>query len=439
MRASVAERPNCRFAPRADERPPKKLQRRTFYKSFVNVRNLRHAPLIQCSVVFPAKKENPKEQSMVKTIRTLFVVALALAAGLSARGNAETGHRAGAVFVMTNAAEKNQVIAFKRNADGSLTEQAAFPTGGRGSGGVTDPLGSQGSLTLTQNLSFLLAVNAGSGDISVFQVNGAKLLLVDRVPCGGSEPVAVAQRGDLVYVLNAGGASNVTGFRLEPNGKLKQIPDSTTFLSTTNSGAASLAFSPDGEFLLVTEKLTNNIDAFHVQIDDTLGPIVINPSGSPGTFSVSFAPNGTVLLTSTGPAGGTNASTISSYSLAPNGQLTAISLNVPTEGAATCWQATTPNGQFVFTDNSGSANIAGFSIGTNGALTPLSGTIAGILPTGSANLDVAITPNGKFLYTLDSGTGTVGIFAIGADGTLTSLGDAGGLSEAAGFNGIAAF
>ncbi len=375
---------------------------------------------------------------MVKTIRTLFVVALAVAAGLSVRSNAQTGHRRGAVFVMTNAADKNEIIAYKRNADGSLDRQSTVSTGGRGSGGTTDPLGSQGSLTLTQDSSFLLAVNAGSGEISVFQVDGANLALVDKVPCGGSEPVAVAQHGNLVYVLNAGAASNVTGFVLRPNGKLKQIPDSTSFLSTTNSGAASLAFSPDGEFLLVTEKLTGNIDAFHVQIDGTLGPITLNPSAGPGLFSVSFAPNGTVLASETGPAGGVNASALSSYTLAPNGKLTVVSASVPTDGAATCWQATTPNGSFVFTDNAGSANLSGFSIGANGSLAPLSGTIAGTLPAGSTNLDVAITPNGKFLYTLDSGTGTIGIFAIGQDGTLTSLGEAGGLSESAGFNGIAA-
>lgn len=375
---------------------------------------------------------------MVKTIRTLFVVALAVAAGLSVRSNAQTGHRRGAVFVMTNAADKNEVIAYRRNADGSLDQQSTVSTGGRGSGGTTDPLGSQGSLTLTQDSSFLLAVNAGSGEISVFQVDGANLTLVDKVPCGGSEPVAVAQHGNLVYVLNAGAASNVTGFVLRPNGKLKQIQDSTTFLSTTNSGAASLAFSPDGGFLLVTEKLTSSIDAFHVQINGTLGPITLNPSAGPGLFSVSFAPNGTVLASETGPAGGVNASALSSYTLAPNGKLTVVSASVPTDGAATCWQAATPNGGFVFTDNAGSATVSGFSIGANGSLAPLSGTIAGTLPAGSANLDVAITPNGKFLYTLDSGTGTIGIFAIGQDGTLTSLGEAGGLSESAGFNGIAA-
>lgn len=103
------------------------------------------------------------------------ILILAIAAGLQARGNAQNSSQAGAVFVMTNAADRNEIIAYKRNADGSLQEGHNYPTGGRGSGGVTDPLGSQGSLTLAQDHSFLLAVNAGSGNISVFRVHGATL------------------------------------------------------------------------------------------------------------------------------------------------------------------------------------------------------------------------------------------------------------------------
>src|SRR5215467_2380128 len=379
-----------------------------------------------------------KEWSIMKTIRLLFIVMLGIAAGWPARSSAQESRNSGAVFVMTNAADRNDVIAYKRNADGLLQEGRSFPTGGRGSGGTTDPLGSQGSLTLTQDHSILLAVNAGSGDISVFRVHGADLSLVDRVPCGGSEPVAVAQQGNLVYVVNAGGTSNVTGFRLDQNGKLRAIPDSIAFLSTGNSGAASLSFSPDGQFLLVTEKLTNNVDAFHIQIDGTLGPIVVNPSVGPGAFAVLFAPNGTALVTETGPSGGKNAAAISSYALLPNATLSPISASEPTQGAASCWQAVTPDARYVYTSNTGSSTISGFSLGANGVLTPLPGTIVATLPAGSVNLETVITPDGKFLYTLDSGTGTVSIFGINQDGSLNSLGEVGGLSVDAGFEGMAA-
>jgi len=375
---------------------------------------------------------------MVSRIRTLLLVMLAIATGLTALSQAETHRSTGAVFVMTNAASGNEVIAYERNMDGSLEQGRRFATGGRGSGGTTDPLASQGSLTLSQDRAFLLAVNAGSGTISVFRVHGDRLSLVDRVPCGGSEPVAVSQHGNLVYVLNAGGSSNVVGFQLDHNGKLRPIHHSIAFLTTGNSGPGSLSFSPDGQFLLVTEKLNNVVDAFHVQLDGTLGPLVVTPAVGPGTFALLFAPNGAALVSETGPAGGNNASAISSYALLPNGTLSPISASVPTEGAATCWQAVTPDGHFIYTSNAGTSTISGFAISNNGALTALPGTTVATLPTGSTNLDAAISSDGRFLYTLDSGTGFVSIFAINQDGSLTNLGDAGGLSAAAGFNGIAA-
>jgi len=378
---------------------------------------------------------------MLRTTRILLTAVLAMSTVLPALSEAQSDGSAsrGAVFVMTNAADKNEIVAYKRAADGSLQEGLSFPTGGRGSGGVTDPLGSQGSLTLSQDHSLLFAVNAGSGDISVFQVHGAVLSLLNKVACGGSEPVAVAQYGKLVYVVNAGGASSVVGFYLDKSGKLKPIADSIAYLSSGNSGAASVSFSPDGQFLLVTEKLTNNIDAFHVQIDGTLAPIVVNPSAGPGAFAVRFALNGAALVAETGPAGGHNASAISSYALLANGTLSPISNSVPTLAAATCWHAVTPNGSFVYTSNAGSSTISGFAISAAGALTPLAGTVVGTNPTGSTNLDIAISSDGEFLYTLDSGTGSISIFGINQDGSLTNLGDAGGLSAAAGFNGIAAF
>src|SRR5215469_15039534 len=99
---------------------------------------------------------------MTKTTRALLMILLAICVGLPALSNAQDHKSAGAVFVMTNAAERNEIVAFRRNADGSLQEGRKFSTGGRGSGGVIDPLGSQGSLTLTLDHSLLLAVNAGS-------------------------------------------------------------------------------------------------------------------------------------------------------------------------------------------------------------------------------------------------------------------------------------
>jgi 6-phosphogluconolactonase (cycloisomerase 2 family) len=283
-------------------------------------------------------------------------------------------------------------------------------------------------------------VNGGSSEISAFQVHGSHLALVDKKLTGGAEPNAVAQHGGLVYVLNVGGSSNVVGFTASANGQLRQIPNSTRFLTTNNSEAASLAFSPNGQFLAVTERATNNVDIFQVQADGTLSPIVANTDSEPGTFSVTFAPNGAALVSETGPAGGSDASTISSYSILGNGTLSAISTGVPTLGNANCWNVATPNGLWVYVSNAASSTISGFHIGRDGSLTPIGATVLGNNGTGAGNLDIAVTADSKFLYTLNSGNGTIGIFAIDQQGgALSNVSEDPVISAKAGFNGIAAF
>jgi 6-phosphogluconolactonase (cycloisomerase 2 family) len=99
----------------------------------------------------------------------------------------------------------------------------------------------------------------------------------------------------------------------------------------------------------------------------------------------------------------------------------------------------TPDGRFVYTSNAGTASISGFAIGTQGALTPLQGTVVGTNPPDSANLDIAISADGQYLYSLNAASGAIGMFRIQPeDGLLVNLGVMPGLPAAAGLNGIAA-
>jgi 6-phosphogluconolactonase len=87
-----------------------------------------------------------------------------------------------AVFVQTNEADGNRVIAFRREADGSLTELGAYATGGAGDG--SPHLTSQGSVVLSGDGGHLLVTNAGSGDVSILAVDEDGLSLVDTVATG---------------------------------------------------------------------------------------------------------------------------------------------------------------------------------------------------------------------------------------------------------------
>ncbi|MBS1806153.1 MAG: beta-propeller fold lactonase family protein [Acidobacteria bacterium] len=338
---------------------------------------------------------------------------------------------------MSNNADKNEVIEFQREPNGSY-RQNNFATFGRGTGGVNDPLESQGSLTLSADHKLLFAANAGSGDITVFRIVHNGLAFTEKVPSGGSQPVSIAQRGNVLYVLNSGGAGSVVAFNLDQNGRLHRIKHSTAFLSANATGGASISISPDGRFVAVVERIANKIDTFRIKPDGTLATAVVTSSPGPGAFSAQFAPNGKLIVSETGPSNIPDGSAISSYIVQQNGSLVAVSQSVATDGAANCWNVISPDGARVYASNAGTSNLAGFSIGAGGELNPLKGTIVGSNPDGSTNLDIAISQDGKFLYSLNGIVGSIGVFQIQPDGTLNAVEQIEGLPHAVGFNGIAA-
>jgi 6-phosphogluconolactonase len=120
----------------------------------------------------------------------------------------------------------------------------------------------------------------------------------------------------------------------------------------------------------VTERVTNNLDAFHVEADGRLSPIIVNANPAPGTFTVNYAPNNFAIVSETGPAAGNNASGISSYKVNANGTLTAVTQSLPTFASGNCWNAITPDGTKVYVSNSASNDISGFNIGKDGKITP---------------------------------------------------------------------
>jgi len=126
------------------------------------------------------------------------------------KGHGESGR--GNVYTLSNQATGNEVIAFRRAANGELTFDAAYSTGGNGTGGG---LGNQGAVILADGDDIVLAVNAGSNSISSLKVTGNGLNLKSTVNSGGVLPVSITQHDDLVFVLNAGGDGNISGFRLD--------------------------------------------------------------------------------------------------------------------------------------------------------------------------------------------------------------------------------
>jgi 6-phosphogluconolactonase (cycloisomerase 2 family) len=319
-----------------------------------------------------------------------------------------------AVYTLTNQASGNAVAIFTRAADGRLTAAGTVRTGGTGTGAG---LGSQGALALNDEGQLLFAVNAGSNEISAFQVNPeARLSLVARTPSGGTRPISLTVHGHLVYVLNAGGSGNISGFTIGANGALTPLAGSTRPLSGPAVGPAQVAFNPDGGLLVVTEKNTNLIDIYTVGDDGVAtGPTTFASAGIT-PFGFAFGPADGLFVSEA-------AGTASSYDVSEHGRLRVVSGAVPTHQSAPCWLVVTTDGRFAYTANARSGSISGFIIGASGSLSlrEPSGQTATV---GAGNTDLALTA--RYLYQLNGG-GTITALRVQEDGGLAILGVVGGL------------
>jgi 6-phosphogluconolactonase len=442
----------------------------------------------------------------------------------------------GAVYAMTNALGNNEVNVYHRAADGNLSLVQTAATGGGGSGlqlaGV-DSLGSAGSVQVDPDHRFLFVVNTESaaenngagtyntdcqqGTITSFRVESdGTLTFTDRVFSGGLFPNSLTvrkrdrdddgwrrdedhgERGDLLYVLNAGGPEppaichvtpgtantpNITGFKVDRAGHLIPInstqpidpgPASATsgvsctaaaaagFQALTGAPAADFAcglnppsfprspaqvkFTPEGDQLVVTVKGTNTIYVFPIDDHGRAGdhPAVTQAPGPalPSFFGLTFDKKGHLLVTelfgtsTTIPKGGQGA--LSSFTITGNGHLQPISSDVADGGTAACWIALEPiTGRFAYVANNLSAAVSSYTVGNNGVVTLLNGTAAA--GAGPNDLAVASEGSNSWLYVVDAGTGTVGAFHINGDGSLTAITGGSGLPAGRSAQGLAAF
>jgi 6-phosphogluconolactonase len=331
----------------------------------------------------------------------------------SAKVAAENPRGDNFVYVMTNKSSHNSVIQYLRGEDGSLTRVREVLTGGSGTGATgVDPLGSQDSLVLSGDGHLLLAVNAGSNELSVLEVKNGKLRWRDKVRSGGDFPNSVALSGDLVYVLNAkGGSPHINGFRLDPDGLLHSIPGARVDLPPGSAGANDIRFADDGTKLLVTVSGTNQILVFEVGDNGVAGPPSPQVSAGASPFGIRFGRNGIAVVSEA-------AGSASSYDFDAMDALNVISGAVADTQAASCWISLNRSRAYAFVSNTGSGTISSYQLDGNGSLTLLNAVAAS---TGGAPIDSSLSRDSKFIYVVDSAMGRVVILQVDA-GNLTPIG-----------------
>ena len=270
--------------------------------------------------------------------------------------------------------QSSQIVEYRADPNsGILTQLATSP--------VTAGAGVQ-SLAVNPTGQFIYAANAGENDISFFLVEPGGQLeeQTPRTPAGTSPTLLVMDSaGKYLYVANSG-SLNISVFSIaassgssSPGGNLTQIGN------PFQAGIAPLnmKLSPSGTFLYVTGASSQ--------------------AGTPGYIEV-LAINTSVT--------------------APASPLSIVAITQP--GTSPYGLAISPNGNYLYTANFGDNTISEFTIGSNGLLTPISGSPIGQTFTGPVSL--VIEPSGKYLYVANQqSSGNVAGYSIGTGGALSVL------------------
>jgi len=330
----------------------------------------------------------------------------------------------GHVYLDDNTVGANTIGAFYRHADGSLSPMpgSPFPAGGAGTG---SGLASQGALQLSSDGRYLLAVDAGSNQVSVLRVGwDGSLQLVPGgvISSGGPTPVSIAVHGDLVYVANSGAVGpNFTGFTLSPWGQLQPLAGSTVPLAN-GSQPDDVLFNSIGRALVGNLTGTSQIESFAVGWNGLLTAAPGSPLTAQGLgpFGSEFRPTNPFQLFVSNAHNGTGLGTVSAFNVAWDGALSSITGSPFADGqTAPCWVEITHDGQFLFTVNTASGNISRYWIAPNGTLNLLGSTT--VSATGGVGaVDARLSPDGRTLYVDESKIGAVGAFAVNG-GNLTEL------------------
>lgn len=337
------------------------------------------------------------------TTRVRALGAVVLAAVAATLGCSSAGTSTHLAFVATG----NGIFAFRiNNSSGNATAvfTAPFVVGN-----------SPSAIVITPSNQFAYVTNQVDGTISLLKVDttGGTLTEVQPRTKTGISPglMVMDSTGSFLFVGDQG-SNDVEVFSIASSGALKLVST-----ATLGSSPSSLALSKSGSLLCVSVPNFSAIYVFNVNAGN-LTPAANSPFFvANGLASVSFVATGSFLYA---PSPGTD--TIAGF--APNsGALTPLP-GSPYGTTATTNQlmtpvavVTDPSGKFLYAANFAVSAISGFTIASNGSLTPL------ISSAGSAGTNpnlMTFDPDGKFLYVGNAGSNSVTIFTLDSSGILSS-------------------
>jgi DNA-binding beta-propeller fold protein YncE len=110
--------------------------------------------------------------------------------------------------------------------------------------------------------------------------------------------------------------------------------------------------------------------------------------------------------------------TVSAYSIGSNGALTPVSGSPFANPQAPNSVTVDPTGLFVYVTNYEGNSVSAYSILSNGALTPVPGSP---FAAGKNSCSVTIDPTGSYAYVTNQGDNTMSAYGIGSNGALSPI------------------
>jgi 6-phosphogluconolactonase (cycloisomerase 2 family) len=285
-------------------------------------------------------------------------------------------------------------------------------------------LGSSSSST-APTLAFLYVVGQGDNAIHAFNEKSTGDLLSSAVSSFSTVPrpvsIALHPSRNFLYVPNET-SNTVSGFTVDHTaGVLAPVGTAQPPTPVCGPGVCSnpigVAVNSGGQFLFVLNQgsspsISASISVFNIdQTRGLLSPASFTTLAAPSPQFLAISPTQGFLYVSNGTAG-----TISAFSIGTNGALTELSGSPVSlgAGATAAGLAIDPKGQFLYAADSTNNKIASFNV-AGGPLAAVGSVSAGAQPVA-----VAVDGTSSFVYSANQGSNDVSAFKS-ISGALTQV------------------
>ncbi|MCL5256861.1 MAG: lactonase family protein, partial [Chloroflexi bacterium] len=236
----------------------------------------------------------------------------------------------------------------------------------------------------------------------------------------------IVTAGDYLYAAN-GGSNSVSGFTVNQTTGCLTPVSSTPFATggTGGSNGISLAATPDAKYLYAGNAGSENITVFSIGSGGTLAPVgsLVSVAGEPAGMKVSPDGKYLVIALPLGSSGSVNK--IAVFSIGSGGALTPVTGSPFTSlgpDAADVDINCSSTQLFVGNATLGASEVDVFNFPpSGGSMTEIEGSpFAGASSPSSQNSNVVtLSPDGSELFVSNQASNSLTVFTVGAGGALT--------------------